>query len=44
MDTLNAFAKFEYGVVDTYNMYAKKVESYQNQAPARTLSTMQAGV
>lgn len=30
MDTLNAFGKFEYGVVDNYNMYAKKVGSYQN--------------
>lgn len=27
MDVLNAFGKFEYGVVDKYNMYAKKVGS-----------------
>jgi len=27
MDTLNAFGTFQYGVVDNYNMYAKKVSS-----------------
>ena len=27
MDTLNAFAKFEFGAVDSYNMYARKVGS-----------------
>jgi hypothetical protein len=30
MDTLNGFGKFEYGVIDYYNMYAKKVGSSQN--------------
>lgn len=27
MQTLNAFGKFEYGAVDSYNMYAKKIAS-----------------
>jgi hypothetical protein len=30
MDTLNAFGKFEFGAVDSYNMYAKKVASLEN--------------
>jgi FkbM family methyltransferase len=44
MDTLNAFGTFQYGVVDDYNMYAKKVESYQNRTAERASSMAQAGI